>query len=326
MGVLKMAVEQLNKPSSEWISKLEPWDILIEKARELWGEHWAFYRLANLSASLRSKTETGKGAADLLDRSSSLCQRVRYARLRSGASRWWKKQLLSVESTKDQMFVLLVMLVWSSAPTIGKLVAEIDSALRALSEEEWSTLIQTLASAHEHTARARRDISSLDVSALPAELSTRTIVALVHRAKDEASRALVKRYLSEYDGTDPLTLKCCENVALRNAMSDSSKWAESLALIKRAFAAKRMNRPTVQRGVEVQENREAIVAISSIHEIPARVAETVMEHPDEYPPYLVNLSETHFRKQVGQNVVPVANEAEREKWFSEPPKPSKQAN
>ena len=78
---------------SEWTTQLGPWRDVVDGGRGLFGDRWAFGVLANIGAGIRAREERSERASALQDGNVSLVDRVRYARLRAGAARWWESQL-----------------------------------------------------------------------------------------------------------------------------------------------------------------------------------------------------------------------------------------
>jgi hypothetical protein len=63
--------------------------------------------LATVGAGIRSTTEKYAESSNLFDQTQPLAHRIRYARLRSGAHRWWRAQLEQAKSDSQIRLVLL---------------------------------------------------------------------------------------------------------------------------------------------------------------------------------------------------------------------------
>jgi hypothetical protein len=90
--IVETALVVSERKAEEWASNLGPWNEIVEKARELWGERWILYHIANIASGIRPPRETCTECPDLLDSCKPLCSRARYARLRAGVPSWWRKQ------------------------------------------------------------------------------------------------------------------------------------------------------------------------------------------------------------------------------------------
>ena len=68
---------------SNWATTLEPWEMVIEEGRKIFGDKWKFIIMANIAAGIKSKDEMCEEYDDLSNQSMSLCKRVRFARFKS---------------------------------------------------------------------------------------------------------------------------------------------------------------------------------------------------------------------------------------------------
>jgi hypothetical protein len=119
---LRAVDKTLDVHLSAWASDLAPWRAIVEKGRSLWGERYVFYQMANFASGINSKDDDYSKFADLLDCSKSLCDRLRYARFRSGNISWWKEQFGESSTSSENLLVILTFSTWASARTMLKLV------------------------------------------------------------------------------------------------------------------------------------------------------------------------------------------------------------
>ncbi len=54
--VAKVAERESARAAAEWAVDLTPWNAVVEACREIWGDKWALYSLANIAAGIRSTT------------------------------------------------------------------------------------------------------------------------------------------------------------------------------------------------------------------------------------------------------------------------------
>jgi len=142
-SVIRVAIEESRRPSLEWASDITPWSNLVEQVRREFGNRWICMHLANVAAGIRSIKQTCTEDSDLLDNSSSLCRRVRYARLRAGQSKWWEKQFdISKNNDWDIALVCLVSITWARSNTLLQLIEKINESLNGLSAPIWEKVAE----------------------------------------------------------------------------------------------------------------------------------------------------------------------------------------
>jgi hypothetical protein len=289
--------------ASEWASDLGLWDSLIGGAQSIFGERWAFYRLANHAAAQKTSEEPGPEFTDLFDSSKSLARRARYARLRAGNAGWWRKQLASATTTEQRLFAALLFTTWGGPATLVSLAPDLDEVARSLSEADWSRLLEAVEVAVQ-TNMERQPIRplELDVTSLPASLSPQAAVLLQVRARGDASVEIYKRFLREYNGEDPSVWEVCQRTAVRLLRGKSGD-AQQLQVIAKAYS----------KGVAAFARRPMREDLE--HSLPGTAAKQIAEHPDKYPGYLVALAEAYWRNEVGRKITPVGKKAKMDGWF-----------
>src|SRR6185369_694643 len=118
LHVIRIAEVQSQRSTLEWATEIGPWELLVEAARDSWGDAPLLLSLAVVAAGIRSKTERCPDAPDLLDRNRPLCRRVRFARLRAGVNSYWAAQLQAVQTSSDAALVLLTLFTWCTSGVI----------------------------------------------------------------------------------------------------------------------------------------------------------------------------------------------------------------
>ena len=300
------------RPVKEWISKLSPWDVLVENLRTDFGDKWGIFYIANIASGIKSRHETCKDFSDLFDHSRSLCRRTRYARLRAGNSVWWGKQLESARNEIELMFALLVLLSWGSSQTLVKLLDVIDSSLSHLSKESWLTLAYTVKEATT-MAKDQMNINTIpiDVESVPQTISEKTIAIIEPRIHIKNGLALYSKFLSDYQGNDPVVLERCQKLAVQlllrtEVKNDPNIWQHHLSIIRRSYRQKVISDSYTLQFVLSQNVRESLSV---------EISQEIAGHPEEYPSYLVNLAEEKCREFVASKITPVAVSARKEGWF-----------
>jgi len=221
---IQEARTQSERLAVDWAHNLEPWTILTEKSRSLWGEQLINLKWANLAASIKSTEETYQEFPDLLDHEKPLCERVRYARLRAGNRKWWSAQFTSAKSKLDKILVGLTFISWASVNTISKVAEECSAFLDGFSDDEWTTLNYML---WRNLPQCQRSLSA-GLSELPETLSDRLVVGLGHALEDTESIKLYTEYLGDYSGNELSILVYCAEQALRLSHKVTSSWTHAL--------------------------------------------------------------------------------------------------
>lgn len=315
--VIRVAQSQRKLSVREWSSTIGPWDKIVETSRSLFGERWAHFHLANVASGIRSRDEIGQDHPHLFDHSKSLCRRARYARLRAGNASWWERQLWVANGNDEKAFALLILLSWGSAKTLMSLTSPINDALISLPTNDWLRLARSL---YLYTPTmwglGISDKIRLDVEALPNGLADRTVSALEMRMNAGASRQLVSRYLSRYEGSDPVTLTLLQRTAADHILDQPSiDWKHWLRIIERSY---NQDNPREQGLPQYYRDSSYYLRVrrGQVESLSPEVAQEIADAPAKYPRHLVAIAESRCRLDVSSEVVPVAEVAQRENWLN----------
>jgi hypothetical protein len=104
----RVVTKEYETTAFQWATEIGPWDRVVEAGRATWGEQWAFTTLAVTASGIRSTSEKCHDHGDLFDNSRSLCQRARFARLKSGAPVWWKGEFKRAKTGHDLLFLCML--------------------------------------------------------------------------------------------------------------------------------------------------------------------------------------------------------------------------
>ena len=301
--LVNLAAERWEMSVSEWASQLEPWNDVVEKGRELFGERWTFTILANMGAGIRAKDERCERGSELQDPAVSLGERVRYARLRAGVAKWWEAQLNAASEQSGVAMALLVVLTWGGPSVFSRLSQLIDEKLMFLDDGWWHKLHDGLRACVVGTYRRR---ITVDFARIGESISERWMVALATRAGDAAVGEAFKARVMSYEGDDGPTLALCQRIAMSRARSARGEWRDWLPVISRTYA----------KGVAVEPfmGYRFYRAVRS-QQPPDGVAKQIVEQGDRYPAELVGWAEGACRQRLAEKVVPVGTIAEKEGWF-----------
>jgi hypothetical protein len=301
--VVRIAEQELYRSALEWATDLASWERIVESSRSLWGERWKHFRLANVGAGIRSEEIVCREYPDLLDHSKPLCRRVRHARLKASAHRWWQSQIEETKTKVDRMLVSLVFLSWASVSTKIKLLDLLQDLLERLPSTEWELISEAISDSRTY-ARSRQS-SDLNIESLPETLSARAVTALGAHLVGEDMFELYNTYLSDYDGDDNAVLKFCEDATLALANREPGKWETALPYIEKLYAKGKT------AGAYLHHIRTERLAES----FPIEIAKKLAQSPNKYPRNLVYLAEERCELEVMTKIEPVGSIAEREGWF-----------
>lgn len=208
--ILDTVEKESHSSVQEWATQITPWDNLVEKARSLYGDQWAFFKLANLASGIKSKNETYTEFHDLLDHSVPLCKRAGYARLRSGTVSYWQRLFSQAKNVTDIMFAVLILITWGSKKTLEQLAGVVEIHVEKLSTEDWGRLYNSVEESVSWTQQGSGRLIIFDVDLLPQVLNARTVTLLGIRSKKP--KDLYSKYLWGYSGSDFLVLQYWQNV------------------------------------------------------------------------------------------------------------------
>ena len=301
--LVDLGVERWEMSVSEWTTQLGPWNDLVESGRKLFGDRWTFAIMANIGAGIRAKDEKSEQASELQDPSLPLCERVRYARLRAGAAKWWEAQLQFASDQSGVAFALLVLLTWAGPSVFNRLSQLIDEKLMSLDVKWWHKLDDGLRS---YVFDANRRRIAVDFATIPESISERLMVALATRVGDKPLAQIFRARLMGYEGDDPPTLELCQRIALMSAQSSRGAWRDWLPIVSRTYA----------KGITVVPFM-AYRFYQTVHSKlpPDDIAEEIVEQCSLYPAELVGWAERACRQRVAKKVVAVGNIAETQGWF-----------
>lgn len=293
----------MNRSATEWATDLTGWDNLVERSRAVWGERLKHFRFANLAAGIKSEDVTCKEYSDLLDHTQPLCRRVRHARLKAGAYKWWQSQIENASNKMDRTLVSLVFLSWASIGTKVKLIELVQEVLDGLPLTEWGFVSDGI-SEPRNFIRIRQS-GDLRLDALPKKLSVRAVVALGAHVREEEAAELFSAYLSDYSGEDDAVLEFCERVTLAWTKDEPRKWKVALPYIEKRYIKGKAGNSYLRfvRGNRLTET------------LPLEVAKQIAQNPNKYPRNLVYMAEERYQLEILTKLARVGDIAEREGWF-----------
>jgi hypothetical protein len=301
----KVAEKESQRSTIEWATDLSPWDTVVEAGRATWGDRWAFINLATVAAGIRSTSDKCTNCSELLDGTRSLARRIRFARLRSGANKWWKNQLEASKSEFEISFTLLVALSWRRPSTIMANADLLDMLLSQLSLQDWYRLFGAVRRCTSLARPGEDPSEELEPKKLPHSMTQRLASLLADRVDPGSARLLCKKYIEGRPTEDTVALEFVQREALDVQNFGTDSWAPKLDLVKRCYELGVVFEPYTFR----QRSRKTSA-------MPIGIAQRVLSTPGLFPGFLLALAEERCRQDVASKIVPVKAIAEREGWFS----------
>jgi len=290
-------------PVNEWGSTIQPWSELIEAGQIEWGYVPALINLAVVCAGIKSKVETGRIGNGLFDSDVPICERTRYARLRSGQIRWWEKELVSVSNPVDRYLAILLCLSWATPRTILQLAEPISTIIDAISPYEWIKIFRSV----ERVLACTQQKAKIESNSLKNtdNLSPRLCAALSLRVENAGARHIFDRMLMNYSGADRSVLAMCTGTAMVEPVGDAAQWKAILPLIRHAY----QNHVVSERPAWMRRHERA-------HMIPEEVAKEICRNAEKYPLSLIGVAESSLTSAVGSKVRPLGAIARTQDWFA----------
>lgn len=287
---------------SEWATSLRPWDEVVEKGRELWGERWAWLGVAMFAAGIRSKSEMCTESRELFDAASPLCQRARYARLRAGSRKWWRRSLRSAEGSLEMGLALGVLVAWGSVDTILACLEEIDELASSLTIKELVSLVENLDLVVGFLRRKGYRKEKIGGEEL-LKLGSNALALLSPRRGTGWHRHA--RRIVEESSAEGIVQRGVE-ISLQNLFDGKSNWQDYLVTLELAY----------QKNVSVVPYAPtAFRGYSKLLEMPLESARKILNSAERYPSLLIVAAEQVYRQSVGKRLFPVETVSAHEGWF-----------
>lgn len=301
---ISVVQNEIERPMQEWASSILPWSNLVEGLRKIWGNHWSFVRLANLSGGVKIQPDLGLEYDNLFNDNADLCLRVRYARSKAGVQSWWHKQSDQIRSKENKIFFAVVISTWAGPTVLTRFLDELNSTLVELDEQEWSKVYITVSNTISATRVRRFKISLQGLADRGNNYDYRTLTLIKSRLSEEDQLHLYKRLFINYRGNDIHILQWCQRSALLLVSSQPTLWEQTLEVISHAY----------NNGVYYFD--EYIFRRDSYDvAMPIEIAKDILSSPLNYPAMLVNVAEQIYSNAVASKIIPVGTVANNQKWF-----------
>jgi hypothetical protein len=291
-------------------TSLKPWSELVETLRNVWGDAKAIDRIAIAAAGVHSKDDVGSAPAGIFEEGTPLVERMRFARLKSGAPRWWEAQLDEASSSQDIDKLLLVMWTWATLKTVFRLDEKLTRLLDDLDQIRWRNLSREFAKI-SNCLRFREEPSDLDASELARAkaLSPRMIVFIGRKISWLSRYELVTDALSRYQGRDEVVEQFIADAITRGVFHEGEgrrvfqggDTKEILRIIKASYL----------RGAQFSQpmrRKEPSLGVED--------AVTISRDPASYPLVFVREADALLQTKAGAGARSLLDVATSEAWFA----------
>lgn len=275
-------------------ASLQPWSDLVAALRGWLGDSPVIDRIPIMAAGIRSRNVTGSESR--LANAADLVSAARFARLKSGAYRWWESRLLNEQDALERRRLLLLLWVWGTGKTLVLLSEALNEILRDMSISEWKDLyleytpLSSLSDNHQYYSADHIKKLALLGSRLCTMLGSRAI---------SAQKLILAKYA---------------------ARSDSATWPEYQFAMD-AFLVSGRNSEDFHLLLPLittcyQRGASAKISIFR-HELTLSddVAERISSDLLAFPLPLVHLADNHLRSASGANAPKLLDVSKRERWF-----------
>ena len=116
---------------------------------------------------------------------------------------------------------------------------------------------------------------------------------------------MYERYLTEYQGDDPIVSSLRADVEVRRALGDKTKWSQAIQSLRSSYSLG----ASTDRALLPHHMRRIT--------LPDAVAREVVDQPLEFPAVLVQVAEVHCRQVDAAKILPVSQVAADEGWFTD---------
>ncbi len=305
--VSKIFLSQIDLPVKTWATSLVPWSAVLEPLIALWGETRAIRLVAIIAAGAKTGGKRKASVTSIFNMGTSICERVRYARLRAREPAFFVEQFEIATSHEERIFLLLVAFSWCPVSTIVVLLERISSALDSLSEADWIWTYTRAQRMRSNCAGRARD-RGLTPDLLPATLGYRAACIFADLVDKELRAHVVGKYLGESGPGDRFVQSHRLEFLLRGLSAHTSAANQiDLAAVSRAYSA-----GGSIESLEPRTSRERR-ALKGLWEAQRR---EILLDPSGFPAALVHLVELRFRSKVSSRQAAVAATAEEQGWFS----------
>lgn len=302
-----MANQERARQDLDWSSDLQPWDVIVETGRKLWGECRTWQILAVLAASV-GQVDKVLHSSDLLDQTRPLCPRTVYASHRADDPNYWAAQLNSKTKIEDRRFLCLAFATLADIKVLVQYSERFSELLDTFGTKDWTWIYNTAQLCRWQGRVQRRRTSTVRMSDIPANISVRAACVLAMRADARSEALIYRKCLSQRLEEEPQVGEFAVRYSLDLKRFGGEKWNPDLEVLRRCYALG-------------EHGHYAMYELSSktrdvTRAMPLAIAQRILDSSTKYPSYLISAAVERYRAEVARGTTPVADIAERDNWFS----------
>jgi hypothetical protein len=297
LNVLRQLSRLFDREAGRWRTSLDPWVETVACLTAEFGDSIPSLEVA--LATLGLKADSATTASSLLDASTSLCDRVQFAKLKSGDLKWWKEQLANAESENNRVLVLAVLRESAGGKVLRSLRVPTTEMLESLSLESWLTLADVSGSGRERT------IEPLDIRTPTERQSARYSAYVFPRLKKDGKYRTFDASLKDYSGSDPAVHRARLEGALSQDHPKIPDWDICLEVARTSLR------------YDPNLGSYWLNAARMLNAMPLSIARKVMEQPGSFPGGFVEAAVRRCNLSVVKRIRPVAAVAAADTWFGE---------
>ncbi len=308
---IKILVENFNEALSTPIKKfrndIKYWDILVENGREVFNDNRRFYVFSTIVASVKIKAIVSNDFKELCNHNISLCQRIMFARYKSGNVKFWLKHFDDIE---NNTFVLLVFFTWATPKVIITLFDKLLNIFSNLNPDELlylqrDLLLTTQVSLFSTIQQKEMEekIFAIKTKFQNSKLVNDLVYMISFRFPKNKSLEFIFNNIHNYNGT------------LKGVLDKKLEY-----LILSFF-----NKPNHETLFQIKELTRLVNPYNEVayyqrisgekKQIPIEFAKLIMEESEYYPREISFEAEQTCRFHANINAISVGKIASNEKWF-----------
>jgi hypothetical protein len=294
-----------------WATSLGPWSFLIDEIVKAYGDRELGFVYSLLASGIRNKDETCMDCPEFFDATKPLIRRVRFARFRVDAVRWWKSTLRQGSTAGDFGRVCAVWIVTASRETLQQTVVEFDAVASKLSDKDWEKvfgLARKCVNVAGSGPQIRRSGAGWEILET---ISARMKLLLAVKFSSEDADKIRSEILRAGGTDDPTVLKELRGIALKSLGHRNTNWEQALKACRELLTI----------GVAFDGHNMHQYYRYSDNTIRFSAAEAIMREPSKYPTVLLSRAERVFRIKTARKARPVFNVSLEDGWFPDITKP-----
>ena len=201
------------------------------------------------------------------------------------------------------MLLIEALLLLCPTDTVARCETQLAEVLDGMTDEEWTSLAQTVATLNGVVRRSENKEEALAEAGFKFD-AVRCSYLIALREPDRFGKSVFLKFFRGYSGTAPMYLEFRQVQALKCAIAGSLHWNEALETVRDGYA----------RGVHATELDYHLR--NSAMEIPQEVYSQVLSNPQIYPVTLCDTAEAAGSRAARKAVKPVSTIAKSERWFA----------